>query len=333
MRYRALLKIRRKDAIVRIMEKNIAVIGDTHGDWCKLASLILYHKPDMVFVAGDFGWWSGWGAEPDTAFPSSVFGDVEIRFVDGNHENHADLVRFAPRGTFDVVKIADRVWYHPRGSVWTLPDGRTLFAAGGAHSDDRRGRKEGKNVFCRLEELQRNNLPDVIPHADVVISHAQPHRFAGCDIRKPDPSKAVLDEVLEAAKPSLWLSGHLHKRIDGNAGDTEWHVLDMLDSGCQGLSEDHLFWLSGQSRALSDVPGWGFPDCVLPVRGVGAYRYAVMNDLSPDFYAVFDKRRHHYRTRRDGGIKGIVPEAVDSFMATLCATGWDLEAAAKRRKD
>ncbi len=48
--------------------------------------------------------------------------------------------------------------------------------------------------------------------------------------------------------------------------------------------------------------------------------------------AVFDKRRKYYQTRRDGDVKGIIPEAVDSFMATLCAAGWDLEAAGKRRK-
>ncbi len=268
--------------------------------------------------------------EPNTAFPPSLFGNVEIRFVDGNHENHADLVRLAPRGKFDVVQVAERVWYHPRGSLWTLPDGRWLLAAGGAHSDDRRRRKEGKSVFCLLEELKRDDLPDVIPHADIAVSHAQPSRFHCGDDRKPDPSKAVLDEILDAAKPSLWLSGHLHELIDGKTGDTEWHVLDMLESGCQGLSDNHVFWLSGESRSF--VPGWGFPDCVLPVRGHDDYRYAVMDDLSPDYFAVFDKRRKYYQTRRDGGVKGIVPEAVDSFMATLCAAGWDLEAAAKMRK-
>ncbi len=314
--------------------KNVVVIGDTHGEWGMLASVILYHRPDIVFVAGDFGWWPRWGAELDTAFPQDIFGDVEIHFVDGNHENHNDLIRFAPRGQFDVVQIAERVWYHPRGSIWTFPDGRTVLAAGGARSGDRRRRKEGKDVFCRLEELQRSDLPTVIPHADIVISHTQPSRFFVDEDHGPDVSQGILDDVLDASAPSLWLSGHQHRRMDGTLGSTEWHALDMLSTGCNGLSDDHIFWLSGESRAPIDAPaGWGLPDGnVLPVRGWNVYRYAVMDELPPDLFAVFDKRRKYYRTRRDGDIKGIIPEAVDSFFSTLCAAGWDLEAAVKLKK-
>ena len=36
-------------------------------------------------------------------------------------------------------------------------------------------------------------------------------------------------------------------------------------------------------------------------------------------FSVFDKRRKEYRTRLDGDIKGIVPDAIDSFFSTLCA--------------
>ena len=150
----------------------------------------------------------------------------------------------------------------------------------------------------------------------------------------PDVSQAVLDEVLDAAAPSLWFSGHQHSRMDGALGSTERHVLDMLSTGCNGLSEDQLFWLSGESRAPIDAPaGWGLPGGnVLPVRGRNVYRYAVMDELPPDLFAVFDKRRKYYRTRRDGDIKGIVPDAVDSFFSTLCAVSWDLETAAARKE-
>lgn len=68
----------------------------------------------------------------------------------------------------------------------------------------------------------------------------------------PDVSQAVLDEVLDAAAPSLWFSGHQHSRMDGALGSKEWHVLDMLSTGCSGFSEGHPFWLSGESRAPMD---------------------------------------------------------------------------------
>lgn len=84
---------------------------------------------------------------------------------------------------------------------------------------------------------------------------------------------------------------------------------------------------------LDALAGWGPPGGnVLPVRGWNVYRYAVMDDLPPDLFSVFDKRRKYYRTRRDGDIKDIVPDAVYSFFSTLCAVSWNLEAAAAREE-
>ena len=35
----------------------VLVVGDIHGDWGKLNSLLTVKRPDIVLQCGDFGWW------------------------------------------------------------------------------------------------------------------------------------------------------------------------------------------------------------------------------------------------------------------------------------
>ncbi|MBR3665246.1 MAG: metallophosphoesterase [Lachnospiraceae bacterium] len=149
---------------------NILVLGDVHGEWAYLASLLLYLRPDICIVAGDFGWWPGWGDLPHEAMPREVLERTELHFADGNHENHRELLAAAPRGCFEAVEIAPRIIYHPRGSIWELPDGRRIFFAGGAKSVDWRWRHE-RTMWFREELLLRHHLPESLPRADIVISH------------------------------------------------------------------------------------------------------------------------------------------------------------------
>lgn len=88
---------------------NILVLGDVHGEWAYLASLLLYLRPDICIVAGDFGWWPGWGDLPHEAMPREVLERTELHFADGNHENHRELLAAAPRGCFEAVEIAPRI--------------------------------------------------------------------------------------------------------------------------------------------------------------------------------------------------------------------------------
>ena len=141
---------------------NILVLGDVHGEWAYLASLLLYLRPDICIVAGDFGWWPGRGDLPHEAMPREVLERTEIHFAVGNHENHRELLAAAPRGCFAAVEIAPHIIYHPRGSTMALTDGRTVFFAGGAKSVDWRWRHEGATWF-REELLLRITCRNTCP--------------------------------------------------------------------------------------------------------------------------------------------------------------------------
>ncbi len=323
-----------------VSSPSILVIGDTHSQWAYLTSLLLYYRPDICIVAGDFGWWPGQEALPHEALPREALERTQIHFADGNHEDHRSLLAAAPRGRFEAEEIAPGIIYHPRGSTMELPDGRTVFFAGGAKSVDRRWRQEGRTWF-REELLLRKHLPDRLPHADVVISHTVPDKFGidkfadfvWIDPRldtSPDVSQATLDAVLKECAPGLWLAGHFHRRMDGNCGGTEYHVLDMLSGGaCRPEGLPSTFWLSGGPGVRRDMPGWALPGgAFIPqVEKNSLYACADMSALPPALFRLFDKRRRMYRTRTVRETKGIVLREADSFLKTLCRFRWRPEAA------
>lgn len=228
--------------------QKVIVIGDTHGDWGELNSINRHLEPDVAIVAGDFGFWPKFHVPTQhaplpkpgmirTILPSGK--NVEIRFCDGNHENHHALLAIAPRGHFEPVEVAEGIFYQPRGSVFRLDDGRTIFFAGGGKSVDHKMRTVGKDYF--LEEiLLRSDLPEDLPPSDIVISHAAPSLFDVLSIvghpspplwwdLSIDPTTHVLDEVLSAVQPELWICGHYHSAFTGTyTGDgflTKYHLL------------------------------------------------------------------------------------------------------------
>lgn len=322
---------------------NILVIGDTHAEWAYLSSFLLYSRPDVCIVTGDFGWWPGWLDLPQDVLPREVMTHTQIHFCDGNHENHKRLLDVAPRGHYHAEEIAPGIFYHPRGSVWELPDGRSVFFAGGAKSVDWRCRKEGFNWF-REELLLRRHLPENLPRVDVVISHTVPKKYGidkfaeanscdpNCDMA-PDISQETLDIVLRDCSPKLWLAGHFHRRMDGECGCTTYHVLDMLYGGvCYPEGMPCMFWLSGGPGIRRDLPGWALPDgAFIPLIDNGLYACADMSALPPELTRLFEKRRCMYRTQTVNGVRGLVPREADSFLLTLSRFHWDPEAAMRDR--
>ncbi|MBO4334267.1 MAG: metallophosphoesterase [Desulfovibrio sp.] len=327
---------------------NILVIGDTHGEWGYLASLLLYYQPDICLVTGDFGWWPGLGELPHLALPREVMQHTQIHFLDGNHENHQSLLAAAPRGSFTSQEIAPNIVYHPRGSLMQLPDGRRVFFAGGAKSIDWKQRIRGKTWFPE-EILRPSHLPKELPQADIVLSHTIPSAFkvekyadwGFFDVRydfSPDKSQETLNQVLQACKPQLWLAGHYHRRIDGHFAATEYHVLDMLYGGlCRPEGLPCTFWLSGGPGIQRQSPGWALPhQAFIPLveNASGLYACADMRELPWDLARLFAKRRTMYRTQKVDGIKGLVPREADSFLNCLCRFHWDpLAALGDRKRD
>ncbi len=328
-----------KDTKGTVMKKpsemrNVLCVGDVHARWAWLASLLLYFKPDVCICAGDFGWWPKFIDLPGIALPSEVLEQTEIRFCDGNHEDHPSLLAAAPRGRFEPVEIMPGIVYQPRGSVMEIADGRRVLFAGGAMSVDRKFRTEGRDWFPE-EVLRPEHLPSPVPDADVVVSHTVPLRF-GLNLLSSsvypagnlfDPSREALDIVLEGAKPDIWIAGHWHERKDWMLGRMECHVLDMVYGGvCRPEGTPWTFWLSGGPGIERTGPGWALPGgAFLPLRESGSKFYACA-----DLEAMDDGPMKKAALRllagctahQVDGVWGVKPGDADRMLENLCRNCW-----------
>ncbi|MBQ2475665.1 MAG: metallophosphoesterase [Desulfovibrio sp.] len=114
--------------------RTVLCVGNVHGRWAWLASILLSCQPDVCLCAGDFGWFPRLIQPPSLALPREVLGRTEIHVCDGNHEDHSSLLASAPRGSFEPVELAPGIVYQPRGSTMDQADGSRVLFAGGAKS-------------------------------------------------------------------------------------------------------------------------------------------------------------------------------------------------------
>ena len=220
--------------------KKVMMMGDTHADFGHMNRIINKHKPDVVIVCGDFGYWP-----PTTRLHPIKNGGCEIYFCDGNHENHMFLkaYREAEGNELKPIMIGDweDVYYMPRGSVLELNGKRILFM-GGAESIDKAYRIKGYDWF-EEESITREDIakiPDGGRGIDVVVSHTAPDfiiRYIGGD--GLGQSEKQLRRVYGMVKPKDWYFGHMHRKCDKKTGDVHFHGLNMVpNSGCwQWLEE------------------------------------------------------------------------------------------------
>lgn len=199
--------------------KKIIVTGDIHNDWGPLNSLINQKRPELVICCGDFGFWPNLGRPFSQIKPKGA----KILWCDGNHEDHWSL---RDRTTDE---LAPDIFYMPRGSTYTLDDGRTIMFMGGADSIDKIMRTEGVDWF-REETIQQrdlHDLPDV--KVDIFITHTCPLQLVD-SLRQyydkpPEPSNYALTELHRIYKPSLWFFGHWHMYREGVLDGTQWYCL------------------------------------------------------------------------------------------------------------
>lgn len=199
--------------------KKIIVTGDIHNDWGPLNSLINQKRPELVICCGDFGFWPNLGRPFSQVKPKGA----KILWCDGNHEDHWSL---RDRTTDE---LAPDIFYMPRGSTYTLDDGRTIMFMGGGDSIDKMRRTEGIDWF-REETIQQrdlHNLPDI--KVDIFITHTCPLQLVD-ELKRyydkpPEPSNHALTELHRIYKPSLWFFGHWHMYREGILDGTQWHCL------------------------------------------------------------------------------------------------------------
>lgn len=233
---------------------SILLVGDIHGEFGKLNTLITKKKPCLVLQCGDFGWWPGMSArdmclQDDYSLQrippwrhDGIKSEVPVHWCDGNHEDHLSLETHQDKG--DAIELYSNVIFQPRGSVLTLPDGRNVMFFGGATSIDRDMRTPGFDWFHHevptLPQLKR--AMDYKGRIDIIVSHTAPVEFAihgDFLCRVDDPTRSDLSHLLQKFQPSKWFFGHWHRDVHGNYGSTEWQCLSYPGSGRRWWS-----WLS-----------------------------------------------------------------------------------------
>jgi predicted phosphodiesterase len=214
----------------------ILITGDVHMEFGFLNSLINRQKPDMVICCGDFGYWPKveWG-KPLTDIKLQTA--EKLLWCDGNHEDHWSL------RDRETDELAPNIIYMPRGSTYTLPDGRTILFMGGADSIDKQWRRVGVDWFPEEIITQKDfqNLPD--KKIDIFITHTCPEELVEELIKfypakKFEPSNRALSELRKIYKPDLWFFGHWHHYREGVLLGTQWYALS-----APGFGDRWWMWL------------------------------------------------------------------------------------------
>ncbi|RPH40350.1 MAG: hypothetical protein EHM87_22370 [Burkholderiales bacterium] len=218
--------------------KNIMVLGDVHGRWGMLNSLINVRMPEIILQCGDFGFFPNFDKlHPKMKISHIKPQDTKIYWCDGNHENHQALLENYNEPVNEIVK---NVFYMKRGSVLELEDGRNVLFIGGADSIDKNQRTIGidwfKEELITQEDIDR--CLSINKKIDIVISHTCPTYFEMTGTlynygRTSDPSRNALDIIFDTFKPSEWFYGHWHQNKIGIYKNCRFTCLNMLpDSGC-----------------------------------------------------------------------------------------------------
>lgn len=217
----------------------VYAVGDVHGDWSRLNTLINKLGPAIFLVCGDFGYWPfletirpvlyGQRQKPWKLKGVKCGEGSHVFWCDGNHEDHWYL-RDNPR----LINYGN-VHYQRRGSIIMLPDGRTVMFMGGADSIDKDFRILGRDWFPE-ELISQRDLDFALSYPgkiDIIVSHTCPEVFRvlnnkGSDGKQKDPCRFALNQILEKFRPTQWFFGHWHKYQKGVHEGCFWECLDYL---------------------------------------------------------------------------------------------------------
>ncbi|QYF88479.1 metallophosphoesterase [Arthrobacter sp. PAMC25284] len=227
----------------------VVVAGDLHGDLQWARHLIRSARAAgarTILQVGDLGvLWPGrakgrFDARLDAYLEAF---DMNLGFVDGNHDNHTEL-RLLDVEADGLARVRPRILYLPRGGR-TVVEGLTVGGLGGAFSVDYEWRTPDKSWWPGIEEVEAGDIEKLIAGGpvDVLLTHDVP---ASVPMRgeldlpaeiqtRAQVSRDLLQNAVEALKPPLLFSGHWHTRLkhtihhpDGTA--TQVEVLNMNGS-------------------------------------------------------------------------------------------------------
>lgn len=213
----------------------IYITGDTHGiiDIDKIKTFLKTTKTtrnDYLIVLGDFGCPRFKHVLPYCeAFRFWEDVPITVLFVDGNHENFAQLNSYPVEmwNGGKVHKLNDNIYHLMRGQVFNI-DGKTFFTMGGAVSIDKMQRVPLVDWFqeedCSYAESGEalNNLDAVNNKVDYILTHCIGKEFM---IRKMSDKMMMypyafgainnfLDYIDDTVEYKKWYFGHYHMDIE-----------------------------------------------------------------------------------------------------------------------
>ena len=206
----------------------IYLTGDTHGEFSRLSfknfpEFRNLTKNDYVIVLGDFGLifnHSSWDNEEKYWLEFLNNRPFTTLFIDGNHECFPRLNEF-PIEEWNggkIHKISNSVFHLMRGQVFNI-DGVTFFTMGGAKSQDKAYRKEGKtwweDEMPNKDELEEgvNNLDKCNWSVNYVLTHSLPTYILKRNNGLEGDGLTSYFEHLEndfGLTFKQWYSGHYH---------------------------------------------------------------------------------------------------------------------------
>jgi hypothetical protein len=180
-----------------------------------------------------------------------VGNEINLRFCDGNHDDHARLKTLRGRVRVRGVEIAKNVIYQPRGSVHEDEDGTRFLFLGGAPSIDRDGRIEGKSWWP--EETINNAEFDLAMSAKkpihVLVTHDAPDFPPGFTPKgtpsyRRDQEKSMerVDALIRRHRPQLHVHGHWHVKYEREQEGTAIVGLDCNTLDPAYLDAATLLW-------------------------------------------------------------------------------------------
>lgn len=223
----------------------ITLAGDWHGD-ADFARRVIKRAPSggngnrLLVQLGDFGVWPG---PAGTRFLDEVAAtlrqmDAVLLFVDGNHEDHPQLLGY-PLRPDGLRVVRPRLYHLPRGFRWQW-HGQRWMALGGAHSIDRPKRTEGVDWWPEeVLTAEQAAAAKAGGPVDYLVTHDCPAGISMPGIRDPEPGqpkelydelviearyRAQLRDVVVAVQPRRLFHGHYHVRHDARLplGNGRW---------------------------------------------------------------------------------------------------------------
>jgi Icc-related predicted phosphoesterase len=214
----------------------IIVLGDIHGKFDSLNILINKEHPDIILQCGDNAYY--WDDDKNKNVGKIKPQNTKIYLVPGNHENWNVFESEVGRHGKNPMEIEKNIFMCPVGSQLEINNHNILFI-GGADSIDKEWRIYNRTWWPQ-EILNFNDFfyfEKEVKKADIIISHTCPYSFnVGLQFENKiiDPTRKILDLVLNKYNPKLWFFGHFHEYIEGyytsgNSRGTQYCGLNMIN--------------------------------------------------------------------------------------------------------